>query len=312
MNHKERLKNKITLIALSIVTCVMSVMHIVSITVAATVPDYRLQISPTQANFESLKPGEQYRKYFEIQNTGQKGFKYEISIAPYSVTNESYSPDYTVSNGYTEIKDWITIDQPTGYVEAGERFKVEYTINVPNDAPGGGQNASIMVEMVNPDDGLNDSGIIASKQVAYIIYSNVEGTTRRTGEIVTNKVPSFLFDPPVVVSSTVENSGNIYTRASYILEVKAFFGGNTVYTNADDPATLVILPESRRYNELTWEGAPQLGLFKVKQTVKIFDEESVVEKIVFLCPLWFIFAIILFLAIAIFWIINRIRHRKDD
>lgn len=279
---------------------------------AENTPDYRLQISPTQGAFEDLEPGNQYSNYFEIQNTGNKELDFELELAPYSVTNDKYDPDFSTTSKFSEIVDWITLSEESGSVEPGNVAKIEYEINVPDDAPAGGQNAAIIIRATNVDEAETPTAIQTIKQVSYIIYSNVSGETKEAGSISSNKVPSFLFSPPVVTTSVVKNEGNVYTRASYTLEVKSFFGGNTVYTNAESPDTLVILPDTERYNEVSWEGAPQIGLFKVKQTVKIFDEVSEVEKVVFLCPIWFLVLIIAIIGVAIFWIVSHILKRKQQ
>ncbi len=148
--------------------------------------------------------------------------------------------------------------------------------------------------------------------MGYLIYGNVDGEITKTGKVLENKVPSFLFNPPIMGTSVVENTGNVYTVAKYTLQVFPLFSDEEVYTNEEEPEDNVIFPETKRYNEVTWEGAPHLGIFKVRQTVKIFDDESVTEKIVFLCPLWFLFITLLLIFLTIFWIVSRVFRRKRE
>ena len=72
------------------------------------------------------------------------------------------------------------------------------------------------------------------------------------------------------------------------------------------------MPESERYNVQEWKGAPMIGIFKVRQTVSIFGDVSVVEKIVVLCPLWLLFVIIAAILFIIFWIISKLKSRKKS
>ena len=112
-------------------------------------------------------------------------------------------------------------------------------------------------------------------------------------------------------TSIVENTGNTHANAEYVLQVYPLFGNEEVYTNEENPMTLTILPETQRFNTVTWPNAPHLGIFRVKQTVTIFGETSVTEKVVFLCPIWFMFIVLAIIFCAIFWIITRIRARKN-
>lgn len=277
---------------------------------AVDMPAYRLQISPSQTDLGELEPGQSYSRNFKVQNTGSESLDYQVTIAPYSVYGQEYNQDFTNPNSFTEITDWITVTTTEGTVPAGESVNVEYIIEVPANAPAGNQNAAVIVAMVNENATADDTGIQTIKQIAHPLYANITGNTIKTAEIIENKLSSFLFEPPVVATSVVKNTGNIYTLASYTLEVRNLFGDKVVYTNNEQPDTMIIFPETERYNEVVWENAPQLGIFKVKQTITIFDEENTVEKLVFLCPIWFLCVIIAFIAILIFMIVSRILKRR--
>lgn len=267
-----------------------------------------LGITPTQNNIAEMKPGETHTGSFKVRNKGDgDSFNYKLEIAPYSILNENYEPSYEKETQYTDMTEWITLDKTEGSVAAGQEEEVSYTVVVPSDAHGGAQAATIMVSMGGDSD---TGGIQAVRRLGYLVFGNVDGETIKKAEILENKVPALVFDPPVTVTSLVKNTGNVYTNAVYTLEVSSFFGGEEIYTNADNPVREVVFPETERLHATTWEGAPRLGIFRVKQTVEIFDEVSTVEKLVFLCPIWFMFLVLLVLFVAIFWIVSRVRARK--
>ena len=58
-------------------------------------------------------------------------------------------------------------------------------------------------------------------------------------------------------------------------------------------------------NTISWDGAPHLGIFKVKQTVKFLGETKTTEKLVFICPIWLLFIILAIIFLIIFLIVNR-------
>lgn len=274
-------------------------------------PEYRLQISPASQDIGELKPGATYTGSLKVQNTGTKAFEFKVYATPYSVKDEDYSPDYTTETNYSTISNWITFSEESGTVESDHEKEITFTIKVPTDVAAGGQYAMIAVEMVNNEEVSGSTGVSAIRRVGMLLYANIEGQTRKTGSVVENKVPSFLFKPPVSVTSIVENIGNTHAKVKYVLQVYPLFGDEEVFTNEEDPVTVTLLPETRRFNTLSWEGAPQLGIFRVKQTISFWDEISTTEKIVFLCPIWFLFIILLLIFLIIFWIVSRIRSRRD-
>lgn len=281
---------------------------------AEEIPDYRLQVTPSFHEIEqALKPGETFTGKFKVQNTGSKEFRYEIDFSPYSVTDEKYNVDSNTESDYTQLAKWITVDKNSGSIAAGEETEVEYTIRVPRDVAAGGQYALINVKMLT-DDGekAEGSAFKVVQQIGFRVLASIDGNTRKTGEVIENKVPGFIFNPPITVSSVVSNTGNVHTKATYTLQVFPLFGDEEVYTNEENPVELTILPETKRYNELSWEGAPHLGIFRVRQTVKIFDQVKTTEKLVFLCPIWFLFIVLLLIFCVIFWIVSRVRNRRKE
>ena len=272
-------------------------------------PDYRLQISPVRLDLD-LEPGTTSTGTFEVQNTGLKAYDFVLGVDPYSVTDENYSIDSETRTAYTDIVDWITFSQNEGHVEPNQNQEITVTVTVPDDVPAGGQYAMIYAEMVR-DDELESTGVAVNHRVALLVFSEVEGDTRREGQVLETKIPTILFNPPITATSLVENTGNVHATAYYTLQVFPLFSDEEVYTNEENPATLTILPETQRFNSISWDGAPQLGIFRVRETVTILDDTQTIEKIVFLCPIWFLFLILLIIFFVIFWLVSRARSRKS-
>lgn len=274
------------------------------------VPEYRIQVSPAMIELD-LEPGKTVSKTFRVQNTGTKDFDFELGTGPYNVEGEDYKRDLSTVTDYNYIKDWISFSEEKGSIKAGESKEITAIVKVPKDIPAGGQYGVILAKMIEPQDE-TASGIVAEKQIGLLVYSkNVAGNTRLTGGVVETKVPSFIFTPPIKATSVVENTGNVHAEATYILQVYPLFGSEEVYTNEESPEKRTILPETRRLNTMTWDAAPQLGIFKVKQTVKFLDDVKAIEKIVFICPIWFLLIILVLIFLAVFWIVSRTRDRKE-
>lgn len=274
-------------------------------------PAIHLQVSPVKQKV-ALTPGTSYVSSFKVMNVGAMKFSYSVAATPYSVTGETYSADYSSVKTYSQISKWITVDEKTGTgtLEPGESIDVAFTVNVPKDAPAGGQYAAMMAQTEDGND--DDANIKVVNRVGMIFYANIAGKTRAEGNIIDNKIPSFVFNPPLTVTSLVDNTGNVENTAEYVLKIWPLFDKETIYNNEEQPGRLDIMPETRRFSSITWEGAPKLGIFWVEQTINYLEESSVNHKLVIICPLWLLFIILLVVFFMIFWLISRIKNRKNE
>lgn len=266
-------------------------------------------VSPTKQRV-SLEPGEHYNGQFYVYNAGTEDFSYKVYATPYSAVGDNYDLDYDTETSYTQIAKWITIEKTEGTIKPEEKQYINFSVDVPEDAPGGGQYATLMVETEDTRDQHN-IGVV--NRVGMVFYASVSGQTVMEGTIIENKIPTFFLKPPLSVTALVENTGNVHFDATYTLKVFPLFSGEEVYTNEEDPASKIVLPETRRFNTVSWDGAPSLGLFRVEQTVEILGEKNTVKKLVFICPLWLIIVIILLIGAIVFWLVsrNRSRDRKN-
>ena len=265
-----------------------------------------------------LMPGELYRGAITVAVPADSNdqFDYIVSPAPYSLGKSEVSDkdlggsDFETRNNQNLIVDWISIDNPEGTIEPNEQRTVSFTINVPNDAPGGGQYAALLVRENNPSETNNDSMAIKEiMQMAHIIYAEVAGETRTEGEIIENNIPSFLLSNNLHASSTVKNSGNIHADIEYTLQIWPMFSNEELYTNEEDPEKILVLPGVTKYHEQEYN-LPSIGIFRAKQTVKIFGEESIVEKTIIVCPLWLLFIIVFAIVMLIIWLVLKAKNRK--
>ena len=269
-----------------------------------------------------LTPGESYTNSLSVFNSANstRDLKYRVEVGSFSQNkgeSEEAKDDYGSINhinvsSYNQIMDWIELDNEGGTLAPGESAAVNYTINVPGNAPGGGQYATILV-IDETTSGLSGEGNIAidqTYQFASIIYAEVAGDTKQDGEIESNEMPSFMLNGSAFeATSMVRNNGNIHTDASYTLQVWPLFSDEEICTNEEEPDTSLILPETERYHAQTCE-LPSIGIFKAKQTVGIFGEESTVEKMIIVCPIWLLFIIFFVIAAIILWLAMQAKKRK--
>ena len=267
----------------------------------------RIHISPVSQKV-TLNPGDKYTGSFQVINHGTETFTYKVYATPYSVTDDDYHADYTTENKYTDISKWITFEKSSGTLTSGQTASLTYAVNVPDDAPGGGQYAVIMAETSNDEPGM----IKSVSRVGMILYAHLTGDTNVSGNIIENSVPSIVFAPPVTASSLIENTGNVHETATYTLKVYPFGSDEEIYTNEDNPKTLTLLPETRRYVTQSWDESPSLGIYTVEQTVEFAGQSSTTKKLVIICPIWLLIIFIALILAIIFTVASRARARKQD
>ncbi|MBQ2695655.1 hypothetical protein IJG04_03430 [Candidatus Saccharibacteria bacterium] len=270
-----------------------------------------------------LNPGESYTGAFTITDPGtsKTDIEYNITLEPFYV-DENYSTIHEEYGNTGEILDWITIKSPTqGTLTPNNSDKIVFTIDVPNDAPAGGQYASFTVKAEQPSEDITDDNsenknsegantmINEEMSIAHLLFVDITGNSVRQGEIIDANVPSFLLSGNITGSSSIKNTGTTHGTSKYTLQVFPLFSDEEVYTNAEDPDTHTILPDRTLYNETTWDNTPAIGIFNVVYTVEFEGVTQQVSKMVIKCPIWLLFIIIFIIVAIVVWLVFRAKTR---
>ena len=164
-----------------------------------------LQVSPSTQQLGGLQPGETREGSFKVQNVGSGAFDFKVYASSYEVKSENYDPIFDGEKDGSKIASWFTFSQTTGHLESDTEVTIHYKIKVPANAPGGGQYGAIMVETEKDK---NDKGNIqAVSRVGMLIYSHINGEINHCSKVIEDKLPTFLFNPPIFGETRVENCG---------------------------------------------------------------------------------------------------------
>ena len=264
----------------------------------------------------TLKPGETYQGKIFVANplASTTDFHYKATLHPYSMTNNNV--DFQTETSWSEIVDWITLENETGVLKPNDMEEITFTITVPENPPAGGQYAMIAVAQdISKEAGSSDSSVKNVYEMASLIYAEIEGETTHACEISENSIPGFvaLGTPKTTIKLT--NTGNVHETADTLLTVKnVITGENTNYTEKyEGGIQTLVMPSSERTVERDLEGLPQLGIFEVVQEVKCLDVNSYNSTIMVICPVWFIGLVVLLFVSIITTIIWRVHvHRKKS
>ena len=265
----------------------------------------------------TLEPGETYTGSISIVNPADstEDFHYIMSVSPYGV-DDRYDADFAAETNRTQIAKWIEISEPTGSVKPNETKEVEFTITVPENAPGGGQYAAIAV--TSNDSNTASEGVAVNNvfELASIVYATVAGEIKHEGEIIENNVPGFVVKAPITLSALISNGGNVHEDATFVISVSNKFTGEVILPTEDNEGRYneLIMPETTREVTREVNDLPALGVVKVNQTIYYQGEVATVEKDVIICPIWFmclLFATILAIIGAIVGIIVKHKKKKN-
>lgn len=258
----------------------------------------------------TLEPGETYTGSFKLTNPidATNNLHYKINIAPYSEVSDG---DINIAE-YSGIMDWVIVDQPEGIIEPNNTLVINYSINVPNDALGGGQYFAFMVQNV-PDEDISGDGVQIKDviELSSIVYATVNGEIKYGGDVTQIDIPAISFVNPITIGAELSNTGNIHQDALVKIEAKGHFTGNEVAVRSDGEkdmdeksddgivkTSFVMMPGSSRYVNVRVAGLPEVGIYDVHGTIYYDNEEFVADQMVILCPVW-LFIVILGVIIAI-------------
>ncbi|MBQ2695538.1 hypothetical protein IJG04_02795 [Candidatus Saccharibacteria bacterium] len=273
--------------------------------------DVNITVSPMRESVV-LNPGDTYRSSFVVSNPGysEDVLYYHTVIKPFYV-NENYDPVFEGVGDSGQIADWIKITSGgTGELSPNESGAVEFIIEVPEDAPAGGQYAVISAEVDLEPSGEGAINIGEGMGINHVILAEVTGNTIVSGDILDVGIPSFLLGGNVAAYSTIENTGNVHGMATYTMEVSNLFSGEVIYSNKDEEETRYVLPDRTLYNETFWLETPSVGIFNVSYTVEFQGLTSEVSSMVIVCPWWLLFIVVFGLLILIIRIVTLVIMQK--
>lgn len=280
---------------------------------------YGLTVAPMTQKL-IINPGDSYQASFRMSNpsSSTQDTYYKLEVEPF-YTTESGETIYAAEGEYGAIANWTTFDIPTeGKLEPNENKIVNFSINVPENAPAGGQYMSISVtasgKPFDEDDTDGMSGnttIKEEKRMAHKVYTEITGNTIKQGEISDVNLPSFLLSGNITGSASVKNTGNVHGDATYTLQVFPLFSSEEAYTNEEKPEEVTILPDRTVYHQTSWDKTPSMGIFNVVYTVRFGESMEQISKMVIVCPIWLLFIIFFAVVAIIIWLVMRARSRKS-
>lgn len=268
-----------------------------------------LEISPVSTRV-SLNQKEQKPGTIEVKNYGNEPLNIKVYPTPFS--NADGNRNFKNESDYTKISHWIKIKDDSGNYQDSVTFTmapkqtktISYKIDVPSNAPAGGQYATIFFESL--DDQKNEESIKTTTRVGMLIYANVAGELIREANIINVRTNSFITSDNLKVSYTVENKGNIDFQASTTLQVSSLFG-RQLY---NDTQLTTVFPDSSENVEFEWKDTPGFGLYNLHYKIRALDQTIEKNELILVASPFALIITGILIVVLILAIVYRTRLNK--
>lgn len=216
--------------------------------------DAGVAISPSIIE-ETLDAGDLVTYELEIQNRNnneQEFFLFTRNIRSVGAGGEPvFAEDWEVT-GF-ELASWITLPVGSVRLPANESQKIQFTMQVPDDASPGSHFGGIFVSADPPE--LENSGAAVGYQVANIISIRVSGDVIEEASIRQFSTGKFLYGAQDVdFQLRIENEGSVLVRPSGPLEIYNSLGKKVGSLTFNDARAGVFPGDTRTYTDIQWVG----------------------------------------------------------
>ncbi|MDO4526927.1 MAG: hypothetical protein Q4B87_02435 [Candidatus Saccharibacteria bacterium] len=269
-------------------------------------------VSPMKQKI-SLKAGETYEGSIMVANpaAATSDFAFKTTISPYSVGPDGETMDFETKSDRTQIVNWTELDVTSGVLRPNEMKKITFVIRVPETAPAGGQYMSIGV-MSDPNFYNQSGGVQETIEMCSLVLADVEGETTHTGEILENRVPSFVPSGTPETILVLNNKGNVHETAVTRIKIKNVITGEMVPVAGENNGEFetTVFPDAVRTVARKLDNLSPLGIYEVKQDIEYIGQTSSASSILLICPIWFIMLTISTVAAIIGVVIAKVVLKK--
>jgi hypothetical protein len=291
-----------------------------------------IALSPLRLSAD-ITPGQTVSGEFRVRSTGSRTQNVFAEITPYSVLGEDYGADFNTVTPRNEIIRWTTLgidseksgdgcqitSRDTGKnriyftLRSKEECYVKYEIAVPKNAPSGMQYAGFFVQNVaEGDDELDGgAGVLSQHRIGLVLHAaNRSGGEDECGEIIRRQVPFWVFSGPIETNYTVKNCGGLDFYVDERMEVRNLFG-KLVYKSEYGKAETVVMADTTRFiKKPSWD-EPGIGVYRVRQVVKMFGKEYAVEEWSICIPFWLLIAILIAIVVFVLALVFGVKKSKQ-
>lgn len=283
--------------------CAISLLSGTAAAAETTLPPESITLSPVSKRFE-IKAGTTRQDSFTVINDGRVAYDFIVYARPYSVKDESYTPDFSSSAQNADAYRWVQFERSSYRLEAGKSVEVKFTVRVPEDTAPGGHYGVLFAE-TQPVSETNGNAVERRKRVGSILYATVDGDIITGGKLLSTSVPLLQLNAPLSTHQRIKNSGNTDFLVTTSMKVSDMFGG----VKFKSERQVAVLPETTRDIAVEWQDVNWLGLYKVELESRFLDTTERSSHYVLMMPLWVYLVAGLLLGARVLYAVSQ--HRRS-
>ncbi len=213
---------------------------------------FSLQVTPSPL-VATVKPGEQSTLELRIRNTNTKTEDLKMGLRTFSVSDTTGEVNLGTSEP-SEVKDFVTFDNPTFTLKAGEWFTQRININTPSTA-GFSYSFAVTVSRQSTTAPANGAATIQGSVAVFTLLSVDKPGAVRKFEIAQVKSEKQVYEYlPATFKVTFKNTGNTLVRPTGNLFIQRLATDTTpIEALPINPSGGYILPGTTRTLTIEWK-----------------------------------------------------------
>lgn len=272
-----------------------------------------LEISPPLIDIKT-DPGKTVTTQVKVRNVTQETLVVNAQFNDFVANDETGTPKILLKSGDKSpysIKSWLEAPESVT-LSPGERETINVIMNVPADASPGGHYGIVRFTGTPPEAEGGTVALTASVGTLYLV--NVSGKVVEAAKIAqiytsqNNKQSSLFEKGPVLITTRVQNTGNVHFKPKGTIQINNTFG-KTVKVIQFNNGERNVLPGSIRKFESIFNQDRMFGKYTAKVDVVYGSENQIASSSV---SFWVIpyKTIILVLLIIIVIIVGFRRYNR--
>lgn len=257
------------------------------------------QVGPTR-HIVQLAPGESRIVEIQITNRDGEDNMYQLLAEDFSAGETADDPTriYGVHDGPYSAKRWLSFGADSVELVHGERAYIPIKITAPADAQAGDHYAAAIVQRKLKDTVTADQGFNVLSRVAALMLITIEGDIVEQGRVTKLETALPLYwSLPSTLRLHGENTGTVHMAPLGSIEIRNIFG---ILVDEIPITNWVVLRESERIREITWNPKFALGVYTATTNLQLFQQETDPLEVRF----WVVPAIPTLIALTVIFLVS--------
>ncbi len=291
----------------------LSLIFVGSIYSQAVIP---LMVAPArqQASFD---PGQSGVLNVRFYNRGEQPISGTLKVADFIVDNAQGVPKIIDNPNQTSVRfsaqSWVILPYEQATINPYDKISFQVNIKVPLDAHPGGHYLAVYFEpnnsLLQNNSPVKQTGVKTASRLAALIYLKVNGLVQEKALISHFYSPVFLEHGPIKVDIQILNRGDYHIAPRGVITVTDTFNR---FVDQSKLQKENIFPDMVRNYQSSFGKRWLLGKYKINLTASYGEKGQILDQFIYVWvfPWKIVLALILMIAILIFFGLNRSGYKK--